>query len=76
MAVPLLSGKESLDVFPTTTHIFYSSPRVSWRFGTQPLAAWNKSSEVITSGVSGKEAVIRVKAPLPPNPVKASALSG
>jgi len=76
MAASLLNGKESLDVFPTTTHAFYSSPGVLWRFGTQLLAAWNKSSEVMASGVSGKEAVIRVKAPLPSNPAKASASSG
>jgi len=76
MAASLLSGKESLDVFPTTIHTFYSSPGVSWRFGMQPLAAWNRSSEVMTSGVSGKEAAIRVRVPLPSNPVKASASSG
>ena len=51
--------------------MFYSSPAVSWRFGTQSLVDWNKSSEVTPCDVFGKEVVARVRTLTRANPVEA-----
>lgn len=72
MTVSLSSGKGSLNVFPTITHTFYSSPASSWRFGMPPPANLSRLSKVIACGVSGKERATGVRTPQPSTPAKTS----
>ena len=75
MAASPLSGKGSLTVLLTSIHSFCSFRAVSWKFGTQPLANLNKSSEAIPCGVFGRETITWLRTLTSLCPVKTSVSS-